>query len=48
MSAELIHDVHHDGTMMKAYLRPLIQGSIKYITHQGVIQRAILKKVKVK
>lgn len=47
MSAELIHDVHHDGVMMKAYLRPLIQGSIKYVTKDGIIQRAILKKVKV-
>jgi ATP-dependent phosphofructokinase / diphosphate-dependent phosphofructokinase len=48
LSPELIADVHGHGTLIKEYIRPLLKGQLKYQYRDGVIQRAILKKVKVK
>jgi 6-phosphofructokinase 1 len=47
MPPELVVDVHGEGTLMKQYVRPLIQGSPKFKYEHGLIKRAILKKVKV-
>ena len=47
LSPELIADVHGAGTLMKAYVRPLLKGSPKFVYEEGVVKRAILKKVKV-
>ncbi len=47
MSAELIKDVHGEGHLMKAYLHPLIDGSVKFIQKNGIIAFAKLKKVKI-
>jgi hypothetical protein len=47
LTPELIADVHGEGTLMKAYVRPLLQGSPKFVFEHGVIKRAILKKAKV-
>lgn len=48
LTPELIKDVHGDGKLMKEYLRPLLQGTMKFQTEHGIIKRAILKKVKVR
>jgi 6-phosphofructokinase 1 len=47
LPAELIADIHGEGTLMKAYLRPLLKGTPKFVSENGLIKRAILKKVKV-
>lgn len=47
LTPELIADVHGNGTLMKAYVRPLLQGSPKFVFENGVVKRASLKKVKV-
>jgi 6-phosphofructokinase 1 len=47
MPPEWVVDVHGEGTLMKQYVRPLIQGSPKFKYEHGLIKRAILKKVKV-
>jgi ATP-dependent phosphofructokinase / diphosphate-dependent phosphofructokinase len=47
MPPEWVADVHGQGTLMKQYVRPLIQGAPKFKYEHGLIQRAILKKVKV-
>ncbi len=48
LTPELIDDVHNKGTLIKAYIRPLLTGSPKFIFEDGLIKRAILKKVRVK
>jgi len=48
LTPELIKDVHGDGKLIKAYIRPLLTGNPKYVFENGLIKRAVLKKVKVK
>ncbi|MFA5235338.1 MAG: diphosphate--fructose-6-phosphate 1-phosphotransferase [Bacilli bacterium] len=47
MSAELIKDVHGEGRLMKEYLKPLIDGNVKFVQKDGVIAFAKLKKIKI-
>jgi len=47
MSAELLKDVHGEGKLMREYLRPLIEGGIKFVHHNGVLAHATFKKIKV-
>ncbi len=47
MSAELLKDVHGEGTLMKEYLRPLIEGTVKFIYKNGILAHATFKKVHV-
>ena len=47
LTPELIQDVHTSGTLIKSYIRPLLTGSPKFVYEDGLIKRAILKKVKV-
>jgi 6-phosphofructokinase 1 len=47
MSAELIKDIHGEGHLMKEYLKPLIDGNVKFVQRDGIIAYARLKKIKI-
>jgi len=47
LSAELLKDIHGEGKLMRAYLEPLLEGSIKFVHQHGILAYAVFKKVKV-
>jgi len=47
LSAELLKDIHGEGKLMRAYLEPLLEGSIKFVHQHGILAHAVFKKVKV-
>lgn len=48
MTKELLEDVHGSGKLMREYLVPLIEGSVKFVYKDGSLAHSVLKKVKVK
>jgi len=47
MNAELLKDVHGDGHLMREYLAPLIEGSVKFVYQNGILAHSVFKKIEV-